>query len=100
MTDRCGESVSHYETVRQRKDGTLIDISLTVSPVCDASGRVMAGSGSALTPSVVRLLRRLAIQTADLDAADARRRLTHVLTHDRVEKIAALVDGLDANLLV
>jgi hypothetical protein len=32
-------------------------------PVCDAGGRVMAGSGSALTPSVLRLLRRLAIQS-------------------------------------
>lgn len=32
-------------------------------PVCDADGRVMAGSGSVLTPSVLRILRRLAIQT-------------------------------------
>jgi hypothetical protein len=32
-------------------------------PVCDAGGRVIAGSGSALTPSVLRALRRLAIQT-------------------------------------
>jgi len=28
-----GEQVDHYETVRQRKDGTLLDISITVSPV-------------------------------------------------------------------
>src|ERR671927_257923 len=32
---RRGERVDHYETVRRRKDGSLIDISLTVSPVRD-----------------------------------------------------------------
>jgi PAS domain S-box-containing protein len=41
---RCGERVEHYETVRQRKDGTLIDISLTVSPVRDAEGTVVGAS--------------------------------------------------------
>jgi PAS domain S-box-containing protein len=30
---RAGQSVEHFETVRQRKDGSLIDISLTVSPI-------------------------------------------------------------------
>ena len=34
-----GERVDHYETVRLRKDGTLIDISLSVSPIKDASGK-------------------------------------------------------------
>jgi PAS domain S-box-containing protein len=28
----------YYETVRQRKDGTLIDIALTLSPIVDTSG--------------------------------------------------------------
>ena len=41
---RRGERVNHYETVRQRKDGSLIDISLTVSPVKDAYGRVIGAS--------------------------------------------------------
>ena len=39
-------------------------------PVCDADGRVMAGSGSQLTPSVLRILRRLAIQTVVVDAGE------------------------------
>ncbi|MPZ34922.1 MAG: PAS domain S-box protein [Rhodospirillales bacterium] len=39
-----GERVGHYETVRMRKDGSLIDISLTVSPVKDASGKVIGAS--------------------------------------------------------
>jgi two-component system, chemotaxis family, CheB/CheR fusion protein len=41
---RRGEHVDHYETVRQRKDGTLVDISLTVSPVRDATGKVVGAS--------------------------------------------------------
>ena len=38
---RRGERVHHYETVRQRKDGTLIDVSLTISPVKDGCGHVV-----------------------------------------------------------
>src|ERR1700674_1850951 len=38
---RRGETIDHYETVRQRKDGNLLDISLTVSPIRDASGRII-----------------------------------------------------------
>ena len=30
---RIGERVDHFETIRRRKDGTLVDISLTVSPI-------------------------------------------------------------------
>ena len=39
-----GEHVAHYETRRQRKDGSLIDVSLTLSPVRDATGKVIAAS--------------------------------------------------------
>ena len=41
---RKGESIDHYETVRRRKDGTLLNISLTVSPIHDAEGRVIGAS--------------------------------------------------------
>ena len=41
---RRGEPVTSYWTVRQRKDGGLVDISLTVSPVKDAAGRVVGAS--------------------------------------------------------
>lgn len=41
---RRGERVDHYETVRRRKDGSLFDISLTVSPVRDAQGVVIGAS--------------------------------------------------------
>ncbi len=41
---RNGEAVEHFETVRLRKDGTPIDISLTVSPIRDADGIVVGAS--------------------------------------------------------
>jgi PAS domain S-box-containing protein len=41
---RKGDRISHYETVRLRKDGTLIDISLTVSPIMAADGRIIGAS--------------------------------------------------------
>jgi PAS domain S-box-containing protein len=41
---RRGERIDHFETVRVRKDGTLIDISLSVSPIADASGKIVAAS--------------------------------------------------------
>ena len=41
---RRGERIHHYETVRQRKDGSLVDISLTVSPVYDRAGRIIGAS--------------------------------------------------------
>ncbi|MEH2461199.1 sensor histidine kinase [Nostoc sp.] len=41
---RQGKRVEHFETVRQRKDGTLIDISLTISPVKNTTGRIIGAS--------------------------------------------------------
>ncbi len=39
-----GERVDHFETVRRHKDGTLLDISLTISPVRDRQGRIVGAS--------------------------------------------------------
>jgi PAS domain S-box-containing protein len=41
---RNGERINHYETVRQRKDRSLVDISLTVSPIMDADGTIIGVS--------------------------------------------------------
>ena len=39
-----GERVEHYETRRRRKDGSIIDVSLTVSPIWDNAGRLLGAS--------------------------------------------------------
>ena len=41
---RSGERIEHFETVRKRKDGTLLDISVAISPVKDDHGRVIGAS--------------------------------------------------------
>lgn len=41
---KSGERVDHFETIRRRKDGGLIDISLTISPIRDGSGNIIGAS--------------------------------------------------------
>lgn len=40
----AGERIDHFETIRQRKDGTLFHISVTVSPVRDRTGKIIGAS--------------------------------------------------------
>ena len=42
-----GERFDHFETVRRRKDGTVFDVSLTISPICDGAGKVTGASNVA-----------------------------------------------------
>jgi PAS domain S-box-containing protein len=41
---RRGDRIDHYETIRRRKDGKLLDISLSVSPIRDQSGTIVGAS--------------------------------------------------------
>src|SRR6185503_5037418 len=41
---RRGERIDHYETVRVAKDGRRLDVSLTVSPIHEATGRIVGAS--------------------------------------------------------
>jgi len=41
---RRGERIDHYDTVRRRKDGSLIDVSLTVSPMKNSGGKIVGAS--------------------------------------------------------
>ena len=55
---RRGERVDNYETVRRRKDGSLVEISLTVSPILDDRGRVVGASKIARDITGRRLIER------------------------------------------
>ena len=51
---RRGERIETYETIRRRKDGSLVEVSLTVSPIRDASGSIVGASKIARDISVTR----------------------------------------------
>lgn len=79
---RSGERVDHFETVRRRKDGSLIDISLTISPVKDASGRIIGASKVARDISDRRRMeqeRRKAEETKDLLLHEIKHRVKNTL---------------------
>jgi PAS domain S-box-containing protein len=55
---RAGIPVSHFETTRQRKDGSFVEISLSVSPIKDAQGRIIGASKIARDVSAQKKLLR------------------------------------------
>ena len=61
---RRGERIDHYETVRLRKDGSLVDISLTVSPIRDSAGEVIGASKVARD---ITERRRAVLQAAEME---------------------------------
>ena len=81
---RVGEAVRHYETIRQRKDGTLIPISLTVSPLRDENGVVIGASKIARDISEKKhadlLARRLAAVVESSDDAIVTKDLNSIIT--------------------
>jgi len=57
---RAGRAIEHFETVRRRKDGSLVDISLTVSPIFRPDGTVSGASKIARDISEQKRLQRAA----------------------------------------
>jgi PAS domain S-box-containing protein len=41
---RRGEQIQHYETLRRRKDGSLVDISVSISPIVDETGQIVGAA--------------------------------------------------------
>jgi PAS domain S-box-containing protein len=72
---RNGQRIEHFETVRQHKDGTLIDISLTISPVRDRQGRIVGASKIARDITE----RKLAAEQRDLLIAELNHRVKNTL---------------------
>lgn len=81
---RAGEAITHFETIRQRKDGTLVPISLTVSPIHDDAGQVIGASKIArdISDRVQATLasRRLVAIVESSDDAIVSKDLTSVIT--------------------
>jgi PAS domain S-box-containing protein len=75
---RSGKRIEHFETVRRRKDGTAIPISLTVSPVHDRSGRIVGASKIARDLSALRAY-ATALEDTVRRERDARERETAAL---------------------
>jgi len=78
---RLGERVKHFETVRRRKDGTPVDISLTVSPVRDHKGCIIGAS-------------KIARDVADTRRATERQMLLIREMNHRIKNLFALTTGL------
>ena len=81
-----GERVEHYETVRIAKDGRTIDVSVTVSPMRDAEGRVIGASKIARDITARKQAEGLLRRQADLLARCADDRL---LTRSSAVKLPA-----------
>ncbi len=64
---RNGEKINHFETVRRAKDGTLVEISLSVSPVRDSTGKIVGASKIARDITTKKRLER---ETAKLLEAE------------------------------
>jgi len=80
---RRGESMRQFETVRRRKDGSLIDVSLTASPIRDANGRIVGAS-------------TIARDIAELKKARERQQLLLREMSHRVKNLFALTSSVVA----
>ena len=104
---RRGESVDHFETVRRRKDGAEIDVSLTISPVRDSCGRIIGASKIArditdrkradreLRELNDQLEKRVAERTHELAAVNERL-MTEVAERERTEAVLLQAQKMEA----
>jgi PAS domain S-box-containing protein len=82
---RRGDRIEHYETIRRCKDGRLVDVSLTVSPMKDAHGRVVGASKIARDVTArKRTEAELRMLSAKLEAEVERR----TLERDRIWNVS------------
>lgn len=63
-----GEHTEHYETVRRRKDGREIDVSLTISPIRNTTGHIIGASTIARDISQQKSLQRQLLQAQKIEA--------------------------------
>jgi len=87
-----GEGVHHFESRRLRKDGQVLDVSLTVSPVRDSRGRITGASTIARDITErKRAEEALAQKTLELEHSNAELEdFTHVVSHDLKEPLRGI----------
>ena len=78
---RSGERIDHYETIRRRKDGSLVDVSLSVSPIRSLDGRIVGAS-------------KIARDITERRLADERQRLLLREMNHRVKNLFTLAISL------
>ena len=88
---RHGESVEQLETVRQRKDGRLIHVSLMISPIRDGNNRVVGASKIARDVTEIKLLERQWRQSQKMEAIG---QLTGGIAHDFNNLLAIVIGNL------
>jgi PAS domain S-box-containing protein len=90
-----GERVDHFETVRVRKDGSLLDVALTISPMKDAAGRIVGASKLARDITERKRaqeeLRRAQADLAYMSRVTTMGELTASLAHEIRQPISAAV---------
>jgi len=89
---RLGELVDHLETVRVRKDGQNISVSLTISPIRDAQGNVIGSSKIARDITGKKRLEQQLQQSQKMDAVG---QLTGGIAHDFNNLLAIVIGNLD-----
>ncbi len=87
---RNGERLDHFETERQRKDGTFIHISLTVSPIRDAQGQIIGASKIARNiTDRKKTEEQLHLLTVELDRRVAERTQELVVSRERLRALTS-----------
>jgi two-component system, chemotaxis family, CheB/CheR fusion protein len=86
---RRAETVDHYDTVRRRKDGTLFDASITVSPIRDNQGKVVGASKIARNITERRRGEE-ALRTADRNKSEFLAMLGHELRNPLAPIVASI----------
>jgi PAS domain S-box-containing protein len=86
---RAGERIDHYETRRMRKDGTTVEVSLTISPMKDASGRVIGSSKTARDISERKRAEAALIQSERLAAIG---RMAAAIAHEVNNPLEAITN--------
>jgi PAS domain S-box-containing protein len=86
---RAGERVDHYETRRTRKDGTTIEVSVTISPIKDESGRVIGASKIARDISDRKRMEQLLVQAEKIAATG---RMAAAIAHEINNPLEAVMN--------